>query len=83
MKSTSAENRQEATSGDIESAFKQRKGREPDKSSKEWLDWCWVWNRASKGLHEPIKRRVEAGQFNYDDFVMIWKSTAQERKRCG
>lgn len=59
----------------IISEYIKRKNEPPDTSSKAWLDWCWVWDRSCKGLHEPIKRRVDSGAFDYNDFVAIWKAT--------
>lgn len=61
--------------------YERVKGRQPDKASKEWLDWCWVWNRCASNQPAGVKRRIDAGKFDYQDFVAIWKSTARERKR--
>ena len=66
---------------EIISVFRRRKGREPNTSSREWLDWCYVWNRCVKNQTAPIKKRIDTGQFDYQDFVTIWKATARERKR--
>jgi hypothetical protein len=68
---------------EIISVFKQRKGREPDTNSREWLDWCYVWNRASNNMPDPIKKRIDANQFDYDDFVAIWKITKKRRDHAG
>jgi hypothetical protein len=63
--------------------YMQQRNAQPDTNSQSWLDWCYVYDRACKGLHEPIKRRVDAGKFDYNDFVAIWKATKKERENAG
>lgn len=64
----------------IISEYVKRRNEQPDTSSKAWLDWCYVWSMACKNLPAGIKRRVDAGQFDYEDFKAIWKATSEERK---